>query len=128
TSGAKAFVTNVTAGDKIVIAEWNGRSGGPFSVSSVTNSGTAALGTWTNSPSSLTTSTRKAEIWRAHVTGSGTCTVTVNMSGGTDLSFTVSEFSGMPTVATGDIDATSGTAGTSATASTSPTTPAANTA
>lgn len=127
-TGAKAFVTNLVSGNKVIVCEWNGRSGGPYSISSITTSGTATLTAFSATPATITSSTRKGEIWRADVTGSGTCTVTVNMSGNTDVSFTVTEAFGIPTIASGDLDNSSGATGTSTSANTNVITTNANTA
>lgn len=114
-SGAVAFASNVTSGNTIFVAEVNGRSGGPYSISSVTKTaGTATIGTPVAVGSGLVSTTRKCEIWRIPITGTGSLTLTVTMSGSTDLSFSESEFAG---IAASPDDGNSGGAATSATAS-----------
>lgn len=114
-TGAKAFASDVTSGNTLIVAEVNGRSGGPYSISSIAKTaGTATIGSFTAAGSGQTSTTRKCEIWTAPITGSGSLTLTVTMSGSTDLSFSESEFTG---IASTPLDGTSGAAATSTTAS-----------
>lgn len=115
-TGSSTFTIDLTAPSKIIVQIDNGVGGGPRTVSSVTKlSGTATIGSFSAAGSGFTWgATRRNETWRADVTGSGTATIQVTMSASTDFSFVASEFSGLATIAQGDVDVSGGATATSA--------------
>ena len=91
TSGAATFGSNVSSGSLIVVCVSLFAAGGS-NVSSITDT----LGNTYAQDDTVTFSlaTCRTSIWRAFNSGAGANTVTVNLNATSDLTFTISEFSG----------------------------------
>src|SRR3989304_8830692 len=107
-SSNRAFASNVTAGNTIIVCVVNGVGGGAAIVTSVTDT---LSNTYVQAGVGNTHGNFREEIWYALNISGGSCTVTVNMNKSTDLSFTISEFSGIATSSA--VDVTGGATGTS---------------